>query len=308
MDKTLLYSALPVFNSVFSMISKETLKTVDPVSYTASVLFISAMMSLVYNRYMNIKTIVNKDSIIAGLAFGLATLLFEEGVHRASNPGIVNAVYRSQAALTAIVSVFLLGSSLSLQVMIGIIITIIGASTIALAKTKKEGYEPYHLDIDIEDKREDDKAVKKAGSWIPFALVAGVLATVKDITGVLAIRGKRMSPSSFVFSQALFGAIIVGLYQLYKFGSIIPQPYSSVDTSKMWAGIGAASVDNFIWCAVLIYLMNKASNPAFPKAIQMSGIVITSIVSGFFFSNASLNKEQWIGVLAVVIGIITMYA
>lgn len=38
MDKNLLYSALPIFNSIFSMISKETLKTVDPVSYTASVL------------------------------------------------------------------------------------------------------------------------------------------------------------------------------------------------------------------------------------------------------------------------------
>ena len=61
---------------------------------------------------MNIKTNVNKDSIIAGLAFGLATLLFEEGVHMASNSGIVNSVYRSQSALTDIV--FLLGSSLSI--------------------------------------------------------------------------------------------------------------------------------------------------------------------------------------------------
>lgn len=306
MDKTILYSALPIFNSIFSMISKETLKTVDPVSYTASVLFISALMSLLYNHCMNIRTIVNRDSIIAGLAFGIATLLFEEGVHRASNPGIVNAVYRSQAALTAIVSVFLLGSSLSFQVMVGIIITIIGASTIALAKTKKEGYEPYHLDIDEDTGH--GKTAKKQGSWIPYALAAGVLATVKDITGVLSIRGKRMSPSSFVFSQALFGAIIVGLYQLYKFGSIIPQSYNSVDTTKMWTGIGAASVDNFVWCAVLIYLMNNASNPAFPKAIQMSGIVITSVISGFFFSNASLNREQWIGVVAVVTGIIAMYA
>jgi drug/metabolite transporter (DMT)-like permease len=257
---------------------------------------------------MGIKTVVNKDSIIAGLAFGVATLLFEEGVHRASNPGIVNAVYRSQAALTAIVSVFLLGSSLSLQEMIGIIITIVGASTIALAKDKKEGYEPYHLDIDLDSDRENNKTSKKKGSWLPYALVAGVMATVKDITGVLSVRGKRMSPSSFVFSQAFFGAIIVGLYQLYKFGSIMPHAYKGTDTAKMWTGIGAASIDNFIWCAVLIYLMNKASNPAFPKAIQMSGIVVTSVVSSFFFSNASLNKEQWIGVVAVVAGIITMYA
>lgn len=305
MDKNLLYSALPIFNSIFSMISKETLKTVDPVSYTASVLFISAIMSLLYNHYMDIKTIVNKDSIIAGLAFGISTLLFEEGVHRASNPGIVNAVYRSQAALTAIVSVFVLGSSLSLQVMIGILITIIGASTIALSKSKKEGYEPYHIDI---DDPKHDKTDKKEGSWIPYALAAGLIATVKDITGVLSVRGKRMSPSSFVFSQALFGAIIVGLYQFYKFGTIIPHPNRETNKGKMWAGIGAASVDNFIWCAVLIYLMNKASNPAFPKAIQMSGIVLTSIASSFVFNNASLNKEQWIGVFAVVTGIITMYA
>ena len=80
MDETLLYCVLPITNTIFSLISKETLKTVDPVSYTSSVLFISAIMSLTYNKYNNIKTIINKDSVIAGLAFGLATLLFEEGI------------------------------------------------------------------------------------------------------------------------------------------------------------------------------------------------------------------------------------
>ena len=303
MNNSILYGALPIFNSIFSMISKATLKTVDPISYTASVLFISAIVSLAYNQYMNIKTIVNKDSIIAGLAFGIGTMFFEEAVHKAKNPGLVNAIYRSQAALTAIVSVFVLGSSLSPQVMIGILITIIGACIIALAKDKKENYEPYHLDID-----EERKNKKLDKNWLPYALIAGLIATVKDITGVLAIRGKRMSPSSFVFSQAMFGAIIVGMYQFYKFGSLMPQPYNKIDKSKMWAGIGAASLDNFIWCAVLIYLMNKASNPAFPKAVQMSGIVLTSIVSGFVFRDATLNKMQWAGVLAVVSGIITMYA
>lgn len=300
MDETLLYCVLPIINTIFSLISKETLKTVDPVSYTASVLFISAIMSLTYNKYNNIKTIINKDSVIAGLAFGLATLLFEEGILRANDPGLVNGVYRSQAALTAIISVFVLGSHLSLQELIGIIITIAGVSTLALAK-KREGYGPFHVDANNEHKE------KILGSWLPYALIGGLFATAKDIFGVLAVRGRRMSPSSFVFSQAMFGSIVVGLYQLYKFGTIIPQPYNEKDKVKMYTGIGVASIDNFIWCAILIYLMSTASNPAFPKAIQMSGIVLTSLVSNYFFSNSALNTIQWVGILGVFIGIITMY-
>ena len=41
MDETLLYCVLPITNTIFSLISKETLKTVDPVSYTACIIYIS---------------------------------------------------------------------------------------------------------------------------------------------------------------------------------------------------------------------------------------------------------------------------
>lgn len=302
MDTGLLYSTLPIFNTVFSLISKETLKAVDPVTYTSYVLFLSAVLSLLYNHFSGIKTIVNVDSVVAGVAFGIATLLFEEAVHRTNNPGLANAVYRSQAALTAIVSVFILGSSLSVKAMLGIVITVASASAIALAKTK-EGFEPFHLDERTEDDIDKDK---KPGNWIPYAIAAGLLATVKDITGVLSVRGKRMTPSSFVFSQAMFGAIVVAIYQYYKFGTISTRAKTAEDARIMWTGIISAAIDNFVWCAVLIYLMNKAKNPAFPKAVQMSGIVLTSIASGFLFNDASLNKMQWAGVIGVVSGIALM--
>jgi len=301
----LLYASLPIFSTLFSLISKASLSQIDAKSYTAGVLLISAILSHAYNNIVGIKTGINYLSIIAGCAFGIATLLFEEALHIAANPGLVNAIYRSQAALTAIVSVFILGSHLSYISMAGILMTVAGAALLGIYKARhKEGYEPYIVEQTKENNKNDQhKHGHGKHLWIPLVIIAGILSTVKDITGVLSIRDNKMPPSSFVFSQCFFGAMMVYIYQYFTKGTLMPKIIDGGDKWQALSGIGAAAVDNFIWCGVLIFLMNAARNPAYPKAVTMLGIPLTSLLSPYFFGTKGLDSIQWSGVLSVVLGI-----
>ena len=308
---TLLYATLPVWNTIFSLISKSTLNEIDAKSYTATVLMITALLSLFYNYFSGIKTKINMYSIFAGCCFGIATLFFEEAVHIAKNPGIVNGLYRSQAALTAVASVFLLGSHLSYTSMFGVLLTIMGAFVIGLYKRKhvKEPYEPGIIERIIDKKDEEkEKTIEEHGAherskWLPLVLIAGVLATMKDISAVYSVRGGKMKPSSFVFSQCFFGALMVMLYQYFTSGNLLPELRKDGNWKDAAIGITGAGFDNFLWCGVLIYLMSNARNPAYPKAVTMLGIPLTALVAPFLFDVKFPDTTQWGGIASVVAGI-----
>ena len=304
----LLYSTLPLWNTIFSLVSKYTLVEIDAKSYTAVVLLITSGLSLIYNFFTGIKTKVNIWSIVAGCSFGLATLFFEEAVHIATNPGIVNGLYRSQAALTAIASVFILGSHLSYTSMIGILITIMGAFIMGLHKRKhvKEGYEPGIVEgpyPESKKQNKDSNQEHQRKKWLPLVLIAGLLATVKDISGVYSVKGGKMKPSSFVFSQCFFGAIMVLIYQYFTSGELIPKLHPDGNWKDAIIGMTSAGLDNFLWCGVLIYLMSNSSNPAYPKAVTMLGIPLTALIAPFLFNVKFPDSTQWGAIAAVVAGI-----
>ena len=303
----LLYLTLPIWNTIFSLVSKATLSEIDAKSYTAVVLLITAGLSLLYNFFANIKTKVNMYSILAGCSFGIATLFFEEAVHIARNPGIVNGLYRSQAALTAVASVFLLGSHLSYTSMLGIILTITGAFIIGLHKRKplKEGYEPGITEgVDKKDQKDKkDDHDHSRGKWLPLVLLAGLLSTVKDIAGVYSVRGGKMKPSSFVFSQCFFGAIMVLIYQYFTNGYLMPKLRPNGNWKDAAIGMTSAGLDNFLWCGILIYLMSNSRNPAYPKAVTMLGIPLTALTAPFIFNARFPDMTQWSAIASVVAGI-----
>ena len=303
----ILYLTLPIWNTIFSLVSKSTLAEIDAKSYTAVVLLITAGLSLIYNFFAKIKTKINMYSILAGCSFGIATLFFEEALHIARNPGIVNGLYRSQAALTAIASVFLLGSHLTYISMLGIMLTIIGAFIIGLHKRKhvKEGYDPGIIEgsYNKDKKHHKNNEGHERNKWLPLVLIAGVLATVKDIAGVYSVRGGKMKPSSFVFSQCFFGAIMVLIFQYFTNGKILPTLRPNGNWKDASIGMASAGLDNFLWCGILIYLMSNSRNPAYPKAVTMLGIPLTALIAPFVFNTSFPDNTQWGAIAAVVTGI-----
>lgn len=301
---SLLTAALPLFSSFFSLSSKELLKSIGPDSYTGYVLLGSAVLSYLYNRLTGIETKFNGFSIASGLAFGIATLMFEQGLRRTANPGLANAMYRSQTALTAVASVFLLGSSMSPIGMLGVFVTVLGAGLVALDSEEKK-----KKDIDTKEGFETQTPGSivhkhdRKGAWIPLVLIAGVLLTVKDLTAVKSLANKAMKPSSYVVSQTLFGALIVLLYKVLTQGTLKPTMHKKGNELEVALGMAAVSIDNFLWCAVLVYLMSVAKNPAYPKAVTMLGIGLTSVISSYFLRGAKLDDKQWGGIVAILAGV-----
>tara|TARA_A100001011_G_scaffold209385_1_gene217575 strand:- start:1291 stop:2214 length:924 start_codon:yes stop_codon:yes gene_type:complete len=298
--KTLiLYLTLPIWSTIFSLVSKATLAEIDAKSYTGLVLLITAGLSLIYNFVTKIVTKINMFSIFAGCSYGLATLFFEEALNIATTPGLVNGLYRSQVALTAIASVYFLGSDLSYTSMLGIIITIMGAFIISLHKSKhvKESYEPG-----ITKEKKYIKDNNENTQWVPLVLLAGLLATVKDIAGVYSVKQGKMKPSSFVFSQCFFGAITVLIYQYFISGELIPKLRPNGNWENAIIGITSAGLDNFLREYVLIYLMSHSRNIAYPKTVTMLGIPLTALIGPFIFNVNFPDSTQWGAIAAIVAG------
>ena len=288
---------LPFCSTFFSLASKELLKHVEPISYTAYVLLFSGIMVLLYNIAVGKKILFSKWAIMSGLAFGLATFGFEKAVGMVGNPGIVSAVYRTQTVLTAIGSVFLLGSKLSIIAILGIVLAVAGAIIVATDHSSIEHFKS--------DQKKDDKENENKLEWLPWTAAAGVLLSVKDITAVKAIRG-GMSPYSYAVSQLLFGALILFIYKLYKQGTLALDLKPNASMPRVLGGIAAVSLDNLLWCLLLVYVMGIAPNPAYPKAITLGSVVLTAFLSKFIFSSAQLDAQQWAGIFMVLGGVGTM--
>ena len=307
---------LPIFSSVFAIGSKTLLKYTHPTSYTAYVLLCSAVIVILYNIVSGIKITFSKWSIISGFTFGLALFGFEIATKMASNPGLVNAVYKSQSILTGLASVWFFNSSLSMMSIIGICIAF-GSLLITVYETevnmKKTHSKHYHhiepmtnkKNKDEKKKEEKEEKEKNKKDWIPIVLFSGILLTLKDLTAVKSIKD-GMSPSSYVVSQFSVGAILLLAYKYFKFGTIEIFVNPEDKRPHALSGIAAISIDNVAWCILLVHLMTIAPNPAYPKIISLISVVITSFFSKYFFDGAELDKIQWFGILGILAGISIM--
>jgi drug/metabolite transporter (DMT)-like permease len=292
---------LPIFSSVFSLSSKILLQDVQPISYTAYILLISGIMTIAYNIFTKKKMTFDIWGIISGFAFGLSTFGFEKALSQGKNPGMVNAVYRTQTVLTAILSVFLLGSRLTPLSIGGILLALAGAITIAIDSKSIEKFTGKNND----EKSDSGTEEKTDSSWIKWAMGAGLLLTVKDITAVKALRSGS-TPYSYVVSELLSGALILFAYKFFKQGTVKLQISKDKKMMPVLAGMGLVSIDNMLWSLLLVYLMGKAPNPAYPKAITLLSVVLSAFLSKFLFPGTALDLQQWVGVFMVLGGVGTM--
>ncbi len=312
MNWLVLSALLPVFSSAFSLASKELLRYTEPTSYTAYVLLVSGVGAILYQLLSGQKIYVTPLSAFSGIVFGLATFGFESAVHVAHNPGLVNAIYRSQAALTALASVYFLNSKLSLAGGAGVCLTVLGAYLAAFDPrtrhhdddAKKDGADEPEAMTDRKPATQDTTGASRP-DWLLWVAIAGVLMTVKDITTVKCVRS-GMKAGNYVVSQLMFGGLVMLAYKLYKSGSFGLELKDETKRTAVMAGIGGVALDNLLWCIVLVYAMSIAPNPGYPKAITLLSVVITAFASKFLFQDATLDKRQWMGILTILGGISTM--
>ena len=206
------------------------------------------------------------------------------------------SIFRTQAVLTYIASIFLFHSSVSKIKIIGIITVIFGAFIITSFNEKKEN-------ANFETNKINKKNNKE---WILYAFAAGIFMTLKDITTKISLSKQKIDLAVYVFVSLAAASVTSFIYQFIKTKNI---KLESKQKNKKHEKYMYVSIIAFIFIlyAITVGLSTSlAPNPGMPKAIDSAGIILTLILSKFLFKNSKIDKKQWLGVVILIIGVIAI--
>ena len=125
----------------------------------------------------------------------IALLGLNKSIKEATNPGLSMAVFRSQAILTYLLSIFIFASPFSSWKLIGIILVICGVFIV----TSKE-----HSGV--------PSSPIPTNQWLIYALIAAVSVSFKDIFTKLSLN-RDQNVTVFLFYTLLISFIISVAYQ-----------------------------------------------------------------------------------------------
>ena len=197
---------LPVFCVLYSLSTKFGLTDtkIDPILFTFCILSFSSVIGLIYFFSQGNKLVINWETIIAGIAFGLAACGLNLGIEKSNNPGLAQAAYRFQAVLTTLGGYLFFHNKFSLLGGFGILLAIGGVILLSTNKSK-ESLQNKDKKNDKNDK--NDKKILGLPEWLVYAGCGGILLTVKDLFAVKVMK-KGLKPLDFAIQLNLLGALI----------------------------------------------------------------------------------------------------
>ena len=166
---------------------------------TSYFLLISAIITFIFVILKTKKIIVSKWLILNGFFLGFALIFLNKSISEAKNPGLSMGIFRTQAVLTYIMSIFLFHSSVSKIKFFGIITVIIGAFIIA-------NYEP----------NENNTKERKNKKWILYGIIGAVFISLQDIATKITISREKIDMSIYVFVSLASASFVSFVYQLIK--------------------------------------------------------------------------------------------
>ena len=267
-------------------------------SFTFYYSLISLICSLLYNIVKKVPFYINKFAIIAGIFQGISTLLVMIAINKSNNPGLPMAFFRSQAILTAIVSVFLFKSTLPYYKLVAMGCVIYGLYKLANSLPKTEKYENKII-------KTRENSVIPTSNWILISIVSGVFMTLKDIFLKYSLFKKNSNVFNFIFYSLLLQTIVLFIYDLYISKNI---KLDNKDDNKVVKGIDIyytiiSGILLYIYVYVITMACKLAPNIGFVKSIDSLGIVLTIILSNLIFKT-KLNTQSYIGIGISIAGII----
>ena len=277
--------------SLYSINIKMTEKYISNDSFTFYFLFISFLILLVYNLLMKNKLSTSKWSVLAGLVQGIAVLMLNKSLSLASNPGLSMAVFSSQSMLTAIASTFVLGESISLIGMIGIILVISGVYIISMVKNKKE------------NKKKDNH------EWVYYSIMAAIFTSCKDLSTVFAIDFEKIKTNMFLLTQLGVSSLVAMIYRLYNKGNLELEYKENIKEADKRRGLKLLGSNILIYLSFIIFVLLAtitAPNPGYAKAINSFSIVLTIILSTLIFKGSEIDRDKWIGSLVIIAGVVIL--
>ena len=297
-----------LLNPIRLIFIKKGLLNITTNSYTSYESIIVLILFTFLNIIKKIPLSFSFNSVFAGIFQGIASIFLNYALNNSNNPGLPMATYRSQAVLTALLSVYFFGVSLPFYKLVAMILVVIGIYLLSEFQEK--------------DNKLDNNKNNKNKKWIVLSLLAGGIMSIKDIFTRKSLKNDNLY--SFLFACLFSQTVLLFIYQYYITGNIRYKLKNKLDNQDNIENIenienkknkkdNLKNIKNLkyvlipgIFLTIYIYLLTNASkltpNIGYVKSIDNLGIVVSILVSSIYFKT-SVDKNSWFAIFLTVIGI-----
>tara|TARA_B100001057_G_C22637479_1_gene866843 strand:- start:457 stop:933 length:477 start_codon:yes stop_codon:yes gene_type:complete len=143
------------------------------------------------------------------------------------------------------------------------------------------------------------EGVDPSKGWVRYAFIAAGLMTVKDLLTVLSVRAGTQ-PEASVAVELVIATIVAFAYKRIKTGTWDLVPIKQTHPAPWWV-LPAGGVIMGVWPLLLVTAMKEAPNSGYPKALSLSGIAISALVSSYTY-NEPLTDRAWGGIGLIILG------
>ena len=288
---------LPFCAAAYTLVAKEGVTVYDPLSYVSYGLLGASVLSLVYSYSKGVLAAPNAYSILGGLAVGGAVIAQAIAIDSAPNAGLASSVFRSQSGLTVLAAVALLHGELDVVALGAVLVTLAG---VYLATTGRQTSDERTAEQHRHVQQQRHTAGAEPGKgWVKAALIAAGLLTVKDLLAVMSVRS-GLEAESAATVEIVVATIVAIAYKRYKTGTL---ELVAVDKAlpPPWWVLPAGSVVMALWPTLVITAMAEAPNSGYPKALALSGVAISALMSSYIY-NEPLTDRAWSGIGLIILG------
>ena len=275
-----------LFAGATAILAKIGIKNVDSNLATAIrtiiILVFSWMMVFIVGSFNEISDISSKTLIfliLSGVATGASWLCY----FKALQLGDVNKVApidKSSTVLTMILAFIILGESISVTKVIGMIGIALGTYMMIMKNN--------------DNKIEEDNIIDINNKWLFYALLSAVFASLTSILGKIGIEGIESNVGTAIRTIVVLIMAWVVVFVTKKQGDI-----KNID-KKSWIFICLSGITTGLsWLCYYRALQDGEASIVVP--IDKLSILVTVIFS-YIFLKEKLNKKSFIGLIIMVAG------
>ena len=226
--------------------------------------------------------------ILSGLATGLSWLCYFKAL-QLGDVNKVTPIDKSSTILTMILASFILSEKITLSKFIGMIAIGIGTYMMIIKKDLQES------NIAIES---ENKFSIKDKSWLFYALLSAIFASLTSILGKIGISGVESNLGTAIRTIVVLIMAWVVVFVSKKQGDV-----KNID-KKSWIFIILSGITTGLsWLCYYRALQDGQASIVVP--IDKLSILVT-IAFSYVFLKERLNTKSFIGLIAIVVGTLVL--
>lgn len=283
------------FAGVTAILAKIGIKNTDSNVATAIrsiiILIFSWIMVFVVGSFDTISSISTKTFlflILSGLATGLSWLCYFKAL-QLGDVNKVTPIDKSSTILTMILASFILSEQITLSKFIGMIAIGIGTYMMIIKKDLQES------NIAIES---ENKFSIKDKSWLFYALLSAIFASLTSILGKIGISGVESNLGTAIRTIVVLIMAWIVVFVTKKQGDV-----KNIDKISWIFIILSGITTGLSWLCYYRALQDGQASIVVP--IDKLSILVT-IAFSYVFLKERLNTKSFIGLIAIVVGTLVL--